>query len=51
MPAVNALNEAHVIDLIPGYALGSLDALETQRVCDAVLKSAKTQRWEKVAAP
>ena len=25
------------------------EALETQYVCDAVLKSAKTQRWEKVA--
>lgn len=25
------------------------DALETQHVCDAVLKSARTQRWEKVA--
>jgi predicted dehydrogenase len=25
------------------------DALETQYVCDAVLKSAKTDRWEKVA--
>jgi myo-inositol 2-dehydrogenase/D-chiro-inositol 1-dehydrogenase len=25
------------------------DALETQYVCDAVLKSAKTSRWEKVA--
>jgi predicted dehydrogenase len=25
------------------------DALETQYVCDAVLKSAKTERWEKVA--
>jgi predicted dehydrogenase len=25
------------------------DALETQYVCDAVLKSAKTNRWEKVA--
>ena len=24
------------------------DALETQRVCDAVLKSAKTGKWEKV---
>ena len=24
------------------------DALETQYVCDAVLKSAKTGRWEKV---
>ena len=24
------------------------DALETQYVCDAVLKSAKTKRWEKV---
>jgi myo-inositol 2-dehydrogenase/D-chiro-inositol 1-dehydrogenase len=26
------------------------DALETQYVCDAVLKSAKTSRWEKVAS-
>ena len=26
------------------------DALETQYVCDAVLKSAKTNRWEKVAS-
>lgn len=25
------------------------DALETQHICDAVLKSAKTRRWEKVA--
>jgi predicted dehydrogenase len=25
------------------------DALETQYVCDAVLKSAKTSRWVKVA--
>ncbi|KAB2650242.1 MAG: Gfo/Idh/MocA family oxidoreductase [Verrucomicrobia bacterium] len=25
------------------------DALETQHVCDAVLKSAKSQKWEKVA--
>ena len=25
------------------------EALETQYVCDAVLKSAKTDRWEKVA--
>ena len=25
------------------------EALETQYVCDAVLKSAKTQKWEKVA--
>jgi predicted dehydrogenase len=25
------------------------DALETQSVCDAVLKSAKTEKWEKVA--
>ncbi len=24
------------------------DALETQYVCDAVLKSARTDRWEKV---
>ena len=27
------------------------DALETQYVCDAVLKSAKTRRWEKVTKP
>ena len=26
------------------------DALETQYVCDAVLKSAKTCRWEKVTS-
>ena len=26
------------------------DALETQYVCDAVLKSAKTKKWEKVKA-
>ena len=26
------------------------DALETQYVCDAVLKSAKTRKWEKVKA-
>jgi predicted dehydrogenase len=26
------------------------DALETQYVCDAVLKSAKSCRWEKVKA-
>ena len=25
------------------------DALETQNVCDAVLKSAKTNKWETVA--
>jgi predicted dehydrogenase len=25
------------------------DALETQYVCDSVLKSAKTSRWERVA--
>jgi predicted dehydrogenase len=24
------------------------DALETQSVCDAVLRSARTQKWEKV---
>jgi predicted dehydrogenase len=24
------------------------DALETQYICDAVLKSARTRRWEKV---
>mgnify|MGYP003573512496 CR=1 FL=1 len=25
------------------------DALETQYICDAILKSAKTRKWEKVA--
>ena len=26
------------------------DALETQYICDAVLKSGKTQQWEKVTS-
>lgn len=44
-----------VADFLQGVAKRKLsgptfrDALETQYVCDAVLKSAKTQRWEKVA--
>ncbi|MBE0544664.1 MAG: Gfo/Idh/MocA family oxidoreductase [Verrucomicrobia bacterium] len=44
-----------VADFIQGLESGKpagptfRDALETQQVCDAVLKSAKTQRWEKVA--
>src|SRR4051794_34476204 len=44
-----------VADFIDGVAKGKpasptfRDALETQFVCDAVLKSAKTNRWEKVA--
>jgi predicted dehydrogenase len=43
-----------VADFLEGVAKGKpasptfRDALETQYVCDAVLKSAKTQRWEKV---
>lgn len=43
-----------VADFLQGVAKRKLsgptfrDALETQYVCDAVLKSAKTQRWEKV---
>jgi len=43
-------------DFLEGLAKGKpahptfRDALETQYVCDAVLKSAKTNRWEKVAA-
>jgi predicted dehydrogenase len=43
-----------VADFIQGLESGKpasptfRDALETQYVCDAVLKSAKTQRWEKV---
>ncbi len=42
-------------DFLQGLAKGKpahptfRDALETQYVCDAVLKSAKTRRWEKVA--
>jgi predicted dehydrogenase len=42
-------------DFLEGLAKGKAahptfrDALETQYVCDAVLKSAKTDRWEKVA--
>lgn len=42
-------------DFLDGLAKGKpahptfRDALETQYVCDAVLKSAKTDRWEKVA--
>ena len=42
-------------DFLTGIAKGTpaaptfRDALETQYVCDAVLKSAKTQKWEKVA--
>lgn len=44
-----------VADFIKGIETGKpagptfRDALETQFVCDAVLKSAKTQKWEKVA--
>jgi Predicted dehydrogenases and related proteins len=43
-----------VADFLEGVAKGKAasptfrDALETQYVCDAVLKSAKTDRWEKV---
>lgn len=43
-----------VADFIQGLSSGKpasptfRDALETQFVCDAVLKSAKTQKWEKV---
>jgi predicted dehydrogenase len=42
-------------DFLDGVAKGKpasptfREALETQYVCDAVLKSAKTQKWEKVA--
>src|SRR5207302_3190345 len=45
-----------VADFLEGVAKGKpasptfRDALETQYVCDAVLKSAKTSRWEKVRA-
>jgi predicted dehydrogenase len=44
-----------VADFLDGVAKGKpasptfRDALETQYICDAVLKSAKTDRWEKVA--
>jgi len=44
-----------VADFLQGLASGKpasptfRDALETQYVCDAVLKSAKTDKWEKVA--
>jgi len=44
-----------VADFLEGLAKGKpasptfRDALQTQYVCDAVLKSAKTGRWEKVA--
>jgi predicted dehydrogenase len=43
-----------VADFIQGIQTGKpasptfRDALETQYVCDAVLKSAKTERWEKI---
>src|SRR5258705_4551658 len=43
-----------VADFLEGVAKGKWarptfrDALETQYVCDAVLKSAKTEKWEKV---
>ncbi len=42
-------------DFLQGLAAGKpaqptfRDALETQRICDAVLKSAKGQKWEKVS--
>ena len=45
-----------VADFLQGVAKGKpvgptfRDALETQYVCDAVLKSGKTRRWEKVKA-
>lgn len=44
-----------VADFLEGLSSGKAahptfrDALETQYVCDAVLKSARTNRWEKVA--
>jgi len=44
-----------VADFLDGLAKGKpagptfRDALETQYVCDAVLKSARTRKWEKVA--
>jgi predicted dehydrogenase len=46
-----------VADFLAGLSSGKpasptfRDALETQYVCDAVLKSARGQRWEKVKAP
>jgi predicted dehydrogenase len=45
-----------VADFFQGLSTGQpahptfRDALETQYVCDAVLKSAKTRRWQKVAS-
>jgi predicted dehydrogenase len=45
-----------VADFLDGLAKGEpvaptfRDALKTQQVCDAVLRSARTQRWEKVKA-
>ena len=45
----------HVADFLEGLAKGKpasptfREALETEHVCDAVLKSAKTGRWQKVA--
>ena len=52
----NALaGQAHdLADFLEGLESGEpvrpnfRDALETQRICDAVLKSAKTEAWEKV---
>ena len=44
-----------IADFLEGLSTGKpasptfRDALETQYVCDAVLKSGKTGRWEKVA--
>ena len=44
-----------VADFLKGLETGQpagptfRDALETQYVCDAVLKSARSQKWEKVA--
>jgi predicted dehydrogenase len=44
-----------VADFVKGVETGKpagptfRDALETQNVCDAILKSAKTEQWEKVA--
>lgn len=44
----------HVADFLQGLAQGKpvsptfKDALETQLICDAVLKSARTGRWEKI---
>jgi predicted dehydrogenase len=46
-----------VADFLDGVAKGKpasptfRDALQTQFVCDAVLKSARTQKWEKVPSP